>query len=357
VVLLGLGLFVPAARGAGSTTGPAATRSAAASQPTTGQPTTGQPTTGQPSTGQPTTSAATKATRAAAKPTPTTAPRPRLGGDGVSGFDRLTRSDWPHPHEVVIVRPRAATIGIWRTTADAGPRLRFDDRKTVYGKLALLAVDRRDGFWRVALPVRPNGTTGWVREEDVVHEVVTERIVIELDTNILRLYRRDRVVLSSKAATGTGGTPTPQGLFFVKELVPQEKPNGAYGPVALGLSGFSEALKKFAGGSAIIAIHGTNSPGSIGNAASHGCIRLPNDVITELSSVVRLGTPVEIVRSERDLPSSRRRFLRPTDEAGGSPPVTADPRAAIAPFDIDPATAADVEGAPSTTLDPALTGP
>jgi lipoprotein-anchoring transpeptidase ErfK/SrfK len=44
-----------------------------------------------------------------------------------------------------------------------------------------------------------------------------------------------------------------------------------------------------------LGIHGTNDPSSIGKAATHGCIRLTNDAITELYTLVPLGTPVYIV--------------------------------------------------------------
>jgi lipoprotein-anchoring transpeptidase ErfK/SrfK len=46
-------------------------------------------------------------------------------------------------------------------------------------------------------------------------------------------------------------------------------------------------------------IHGTNQPGSIGRAASHGCIRLNNDDIVQFFQMVRVGDTVSI-RSERD---------------------------------------------------------
>ena len=38
-------------------------------------------------------------------------------------------------------------------------------------------------------------------------------------------------------------------------------------------------------------IHGTPSPGSIGHAESHGCIRLTNWDAEELSRMVEKGTP------------------------------------------------------------------
>ena len=40
------------------------------------------------------------------------------------------------------------------------------------------------------------------------------------------------------------------------------------------------------------AIHGTNSPGSIGGFVSYGCIRMHNSDINDLYSRVKIGTPV-----------------------------------------------------------------
>ena len=45
-------------------------------------------------------------------------------------------------------------------------------------------------------------------------------------------------------------------------------------------------------------IHGTNAPGSIGRAASHGCIRMRNRDAEELFEMVRVGDVVEIQDEE-----------------------------------------------------------
>jgi lipoprotein-anchoring transpeptidase ErfK/SrfK len=41
-----------------------------------------------------------------------------------------------------------------------------------------------------------------------------------------------------------------------------------------------------------VGVHGTNDPSTIGTDVSHGCIRLRNEDILELSNDVHLGTPV-----------------------------------------------------------------
>ena len=43
------------------------------------------------------------------------------------------------------------------------------------------------------------------------------------------------------------------------------------------------------------AIHGTNSPASIGGFVSYGCIRMSNEDVLDLMGRVRIGTPVEVL--------------------------------------------------------------
>ena len=51
----------------------------------------------------------------------------------------------------------------------------------------------------------------------------------------------------------------------------------------------------FAGGEGVIGLHGTNAPDLLGTAASHGCVRVENDTITALASMIPLGTPVTVL--------------------------------------------------------------
>jgi lipoprotein-anchoring transpeptidase ErfK/SrfK len=102
-------------------------------------------------------------------------------------------------------------------------------------------------------------------------------------------------VLTTPVAVGSPESPTPTGHFFLVDKLDTQSASSAYGPFAFGLSGHSDVLTEFAGGDGQIGIHGTNDPSSIGNAVSHGCVRVPNDVIAQLNDLVPLGTPVTIV--------------------------------------------------------------
>jgi len=161
--------------------------------------------------------------------------------------------------------------------------------------LVLLVAEQREGWLHVRLPVRPNGTTGWVRESEVDLVQVPYKVVVNLAAYQLQLFENDELVLETAVGLGRDGEPTPPGTYFVTELLQPPDPNGPYGPYAYGLSGFSDVHFEFGGGPGQIGLHGTNDPSSIGRPASAGCIRLPNDAINRLVEILPLGTPVEIV--------------------------------------------------------------
>lgn len=164
--------------------------------------------------------------------------------------------------------------------------------------LALLVTQEgtgeRTGWYEVLLPGRPNGATGWVRAAEVtVHDPPYE-VRVDLAARTLVVLEHGEPVLSTPVAIGASDNPTPTGRFSLTDKLDTGDPAGAYGPFALGLSGRSEVLTEFAGGDGQIGIHGTNDPASIGAAVSHGCVRVPNDVVATLSDMLPLGTPVTV---------------------------------------------------------------
>jgi lipoprotein-anchoring transpeptidase ErfK/SrfK len=161
----------------------------------------------------------------------------------------------------------------------------------------LSPVSATDDPWlEVMLPVRPNGTTGWIRSDQVDLSVNPYRIEINASDFSLDLYQQDELVMSTTIAVGTGDTPTPFGEFYLAELLQPPDPSGSYGPYAFGLSGFSEVLDSFNGGNGVVGIHGTNDPAALGTTVSHGCVRVDNGVIEDMATTVPLGTPVIITR-------------------------------------------------------------
>lgn len=160
--------------------------------------------------------------------------------------------------------------------------------------LVFLVDDQQPGWLQVHLPVRPNGSMGWVRAGDVDLTQNDYRIQVELAAFRLTVWKGPVALLSEPVGIGAGATPTPGGKYYIKELLQPPNPNGPYGPYAYGLSGFSEVLTSFAGGPGVLGIHGTNDPTSLGHPISYGCIRMNNASITALAKILPLGVPVEI---------------------------------------------------------------
>ena len=166
--------------------------------------------------------------------------------------------------------------------------------------LALDAVRTKAGkptWYRISIPGRPNGRTGWVRAASLelhpVHKRARSSIAARGGSSS---GTATRLVRSGKVAVGAPGAETPLGLFYVTDKFdPAIDPDWAIlGAYAFETSAYSK-LTDWPGGG-IVGVHGTPWPNLLGQAVSHGCIRLRNDDVEFLRNRVPLGTPVKIVR-------------------------------------------------------------
>lgn len=165
---------------------------------------------------------------------------------------------------------------------------------TVFGVLARRVDARCRATWyRVQLPLRPNGVVGWVRATAVAVEPVTTRIEVDLSARRVTLFDAGRRVFVARAAIGADATPTPTGRYYVNQRLIPTDTSGPFGPGAVGISAFSDVLTGWAQGGPI-AIHGTNRPDLVGQAVSNGCIRLANRDLRALFDRVLAGTPVVV---------------------------------------------------------------
>ncbi|HEU4320089.1 MAG TPA: L,D-transpeptidase [Acidimicrobiia bacterium] len=186
-------------------------------------------------------------------------------------------------------------VDVYASTEDTAPMTTIDPA-TILGTVTVLGVVSApsDGWVEVMLPIRPNGTTGWARADELSFYVADSRIVVDLGDRRLTYIVDGDEVLSTEVGIGSDHNETPVGEFFVTDLVTVTTANSPWGPHALGLSARSDTITEFNGGDGIIGIHGTDNPSSIGGSISLGCVRLPNEIITELYAMVPLGTRVEV---------------------------------------------------------------
>jgi lipoprotein-anchoring transpeptidase ErfK/SrfK len=152
------------------------------------------------------------------------------------------------------------------------------------------------GWYRVLLPSRPNGATGWIysasaaaSQLDVRHSAYLVRISVGERT--LSLYKDGGQLGLWTVAVGAAPTPTPTGRTFL--LASLSPPHPTYSPLILPLGFHSNTLTTYGGGPGTVGIHGWPSPSVFGQAVSHGCVRIPTDGLQAMSQVP-LGTLVLI---------------------------------------------------------------
>ena len=193
-----------------------------------------------------------------------------------------------------VATARGDTVQVYADASEAQPTTALDNPNENGAPLVFL-VEQTQGEWlHVLLPIRPNGSTGWVKASDVTVADNPYSVDIRLAEHRLVVTKGEEVIADEAIGVGTSDTPTPGGKYYIKELLQPPDPNGPYGHYAYGLSGFSNVLAEFNGGDGVIGIHGTNDPSSIGSDVSHGCIRLTNEAIDALVPILPLGTPVHI---------------------------------------------------------------
>ena len=163
--------------------------------------------------------------------------------------------------------------------------------------LFLPVVAIRSGDLEVRLPTRPNGSTAWISETGIRLSHTPYRIVIDLATRHLLLYRDGIVVLDAPAGVGTVTDPTPIGHFFVASFA--TAPSSAWGPFVIVTSAHSNAITDWEeSGDAVVAIHGPLGEdaeiGTAGAQISHGCVRLHVGALAQLR-VVPDGSPIDVI--------------------------------------------------------------
>ncbi|MDQ6928979.1 MAG: L,D-transpeptidase, partial [Actinomycetota bacterium] len=201
----------------------------------------------------------------------------------------------PAAPKSIVATASGSTVKVFTTPGADGPSLTSLSNPNEMGVPLVFLVKAQQPDWlQVMLPMRPNGVEGWIRSSDVTLTQSEWRVRVALADHHLTVWRGNDVVVEAPVAVGTASAPTPTGDYYLTELLDTGNPGGAYGPYAFGLSSYSDVYTEFAGGPGQIGLHGTNAPGALGTDASHGCIRVNNDVITKLAFELPPGSPITV---------------------------------------------------------------
>jgi lipoprotein-anchoring transpeptidase ErfK/SrfK len=246
--------------------------------------------------------AATKDTEARSDPTPQTQVQSQVietppgvlsTTAGTSGNGLLNDYTPAAAEESTVLQATVPTVHIYDSPTVDGSSTTLSNPLPSGAPLTFLVDGQTSTRYKVLLPVKPNGSVGWLDPREVgIKKAHKYKIVVEISAHKITVTNGDSVVLSEKIAVGKGATPTPDGRYYIKELLKPPTADGPYGPYAYGLSGYSPVVQNFKGGDDTIGIHGTNEPALLGQDVSHGCIRMSNAGITTLAKILPLGTPV-----------------------------------------------------------------
>lgn len=224
----------------------------------------------------------------------------RLAGSGGS-VDAEPRIDLPVLKAVLRTlgsslarEPRDARVEVqdgWLRMVPSAPGLSVDTSAAVRAVTAAL----HDESDPVELPVE-------VVPPAVSDDAVSSAILVRRGDRQLHHYVDGQIVRSYPIAVGKAGYATPTGTF---EVTAKRRNPSWYNPGSSWARGMPRMVRPGPNNplgtralnisSPGIRIHGTSQSGSIGTAASHGCIRMHRTDVEELFELIDVGTPVVIV--------------------------------------------------------------
>jgi lipoprotein-anchoring transpeptidase ErfK/SrfK len=166
------------------------------------------------------------------------------------------------PGRQVLPAPQADLHAVpYRWTQGAAPQA-HKDLVAVFGRTGL-----KPGDYVLAQSIPAEGET---------------RLVVDLLTQMIYVYRDDKLVGASTISSAKRGMITPLGFWSILEKRPfyrSKKYENAPMPFMQRIDGYG------------IAFHGGNNPGY---PASHGCIRLPMKFAQKLYELTKIGSKVVI---------------------------------------------------------------
>ena len=180
-------------------------------------------------------------------------------------------------------------------TSPGGPVFTQAGERTEFGSQRAYWIERVKGPWfGVPTPELANGELAWIRDDraDLSISQTHFWITADLSTRRMELHFAKRELEKFPVTVGAETSPTPLGNYAVTDGLDGSTLGPWYGCCILALSGHQNRLPQGWIGGNRVAIHGT--PGSVGGADSHGCLRASDRDMRSLFARVPLGTPVFI---------------------------------------------------------------
>ena len=179
---------------------------------------------------------------------------------------------------------------------EAKPGRRLADRQALAGRIhtALRAPGSHRDLTARTEPVQPKVTADQLRSR---HPTV---VTVSRTARTIRVFDGGKVTKTYKAAVGEPNHPTPTGQFSVQSMqknptwnVPNSEWAGDLaGKTIPGGDPDNPLVARWIGFNGSVGFHGTKEAGSLGQAASHGCVRMDPSDVKDLFERVNVGTTV-----------------------------------------------------------------
>lgn len=219
-------------------------------------------------------------------------PRVEYSERAINRFVRRIAADVNREPQDATVEPTSTSLVV--VDGKDGRKLR-DNLLTKELKAAVLDAGSREPIAAKVRTVKPEVTRGEVAARYPTY------LTLDRSTFTLRLWKNLKLAKTYTVAVGQEGLETPQGLYSIQskeenpswhvpdsdwagDLAGQVIPPGPSNPIKARWMGIFDGA----------GIHGTDDVGSLGSAASHGCVRMSVPDVEELYDQVEVGTPIYI---------------------------------------------------------------
>ena len=175
---------------------------------------------------------------------------------------------------------------------DPEPRWILSNPGPFQGDRVLLIRTIEEEWIKVSMPIRPHGTSAWVKRDSVSITEHKAKVIVDRYTGILEGWENGELIFKESFAGGSEEHPTPLGDFYINEINIEN--NDASIEKLVGITAFSTTIEPTSEGDPAIAFLTNESNEGSGELTTRGCIRVSVKVLNLLGALP-LGTPVQIV--------------------------------------------------------------
>ncbi|WP_235608122.1 L,D-transpeptidase, partial [Frankia casuarinae] len=110
-----------------------------------------------------------------------------------------------------VVTAVGASVDVYSAPTDTQPSSTLASPNENGVKRVFLVQAKLSGWWQVLLPVQPNGSTGWLKADQVTASETPYRLVVSRSRHRLQVFSNGTQIAEEPVGIGTADTPTPGG--------------------------------------------------------------------------------------------------------------------------------------------------